>query len=163
MLEWLEETDIAVWVSSSAWGYAGTLAAHGIGMAIVVGITVVIALRILGFAKGLSIAGLRELVPVFIFGLLLNGLSGVALFMAAATDFFYNIAFQIKIVMIVIGLFLVIKIDQSVLKPAVQSLNRGVEEIEISSKAKIYSVLALTVWWFSVVLSGRLIGYVIYL
>ncbi len=163
MLAWLEETHLAIWCSTSTWGYPGTLAAHGIGMAIVVGITAVICLRILGFPKGISIAALRGLVPVFIFGLLLNGISGLILFMADASNFFYNIAFQIKMLMIVIGIYLVRKIDQIVLRPAVaESVNAVDGMYRVSQKARIYAVLSLLIWWFSVVLSGRLIGYVIY-
>jgi hypothetical protein len=93
------------------------------------------------------------------FGLLLNFVSGIALFMAAASEFFYNIAFQIKILMIVIGLFLVFYLDKSVLKRAAAHSD---VDLVLSKKTQIFALMTILIWWLSVVLSGRLIGYVIY-
>lgn len=162
-LVWLEETELANWVASSAWGYAITLSAHAVGMAIIVGITVITATRILGFPKGLPLAAIRGLLPVFIIGLALNVISGVALFMAAASELFYNIAFQSKIVMVLLGLVIMLKIDQRILRAAARA-SMGHQAPELSNaNAKLYAVTAIVIWWFSVVLSGRLIGYVIYM
>jgi hypothetical protein len=158
-LSWLEETTIAEWVASSTWGYAITLSSHGVGMAIVVGLTAIIAIRILGFPAVINLSELRKLLPVLFFGLLLNFVSGIALFMAAASEFFYNIAFQIKILMIVIGLFLVFYLDKSVLKRAAAHSD---VDLVLSKKTQIFALMTILIWWLSVVLSGRLIGYVIY-
>lgn len=153
----LEESAIGEWVAASAWGYAITLASHAVGMAIVVGLTAIIAINILGFPKAVKPSTLRALAPVLIFGLLLNFVSGVALFMAAASELFFNIAFQIKILMIIIGLILVIYLDKHLLKPMV---NNG--SVAVSQNHKIIAAITLAIWWLSVVLSGRLIGYIIY-
>ena len=80
--------------------------------------------------------------------------------MAAATDFFYNIAFQLKMAMIVVGIILVWQLDVHVLKPSAISGNNSFDP---SPKAKKIAVGAILIWWFSVVLSGRLIGYILYL
>jgi len=159
MLEWLEETPIAIWVQSSLWGYPLTLSMHGVGMAIVVGLTAVIALRLLGFPAGVPVSSLKSLTPVLIFGLALNALTGVALFMADASRLFFNTAFQIKILMIVIGCGLVWRLDARVLRPAALSSANGAD-FALAPSVKAIAVGAIIVWWFSVVLSGRLIAYI---
>lgn len=165
-LAWLEETALAEWVASSAWGYAITLSAHAVGMAVIVGITVITAARILGFPKGLPLAALRRLYPTFLIGLALNVISGVALFVAAASELFYNIAFQSKIIMVILGIIIMLKIDQKILRPAALNAknapNNGTAD-QLDAKSSFYAISAIAIWWFSVVLSGRLIGYVIYM
>lgn len=159
MLEWLETTTLGEWVNYSLWGYPSTLATHGLGMAIVVGITAVIALRILGFARGISIGSLRALVPVMLFGLIINTLSGIALFMAGASILFYNTAFQLKMLAIVIGVALLAYLDRALLKPAAAAKASSGVETEPPTALKVCALVAILIWWVSVVLSGRLIAY----
>lgn len=159
MLEWLESTPIAVWVQSSLWGYPLTLSMHAIGMAIVVGLTAVIALRLLGYPQGVPVSGLKSLTPALLFGLGLNALTGVFLFMADASRLFFNAPFQIKILMIIIGCVLVWRLDVTVLRPAALSAGAGTDFI-LPPSVKFTALSAIFIWWFSVVLSGRLIGYI---
>ena len=159
MLDWLEGTTIAIWVQSSTWGYAISLASHGVGMAIVVGLTAVISIRLLGFVKDVPIGALHQFVPILIFGLALNTLSGVVLFMADANVLIANTAFQIKILMIVFGCILIWKLNSNVLRPASIAISMSTEFV-VSKRSKIFALGAIFVWWFSVVLSGRIIAYI---
>jgi predicted alpha/beta hydrolase family esterase len=49
MLQELSDSAFSKWVASARFVYPTLLTAHGLGVAIVVGITVMIALRVLGF------------------------------------------------------------------------------------------------------------------
>ena len=48
LLIWLEETGLAEWVRSSIPGYPAMIAAHAIGMAVMVGLALALDLRLLG-------------------------------------------------------------------------------------------------------------------
>ena len=52
MFEWLESTAPAIWVGESLWGYPIMLGAHAIGLAIVVGIFVMLDLRLFSLSLG---------------------------------------------------------------------------------------------------------------
>jgi hypothetical protein len=49
----------------------------------------------------------------------------------------------------------VVTLDQTVLKPAVRGGGAGV----LPSYAKPLAIVSVLLWWFSVILSGRLIAY----
>ena len=128
-------------------------------MAVVVGITAIIALRILGYPKGIPLQSLRSLLPVMILGLALNTLSGIALFIAAASQLFYNTAFQLKMLAIVTGLIMIVFLDKLFLKPVSVMAETSTSQ-EPGRNIKILAFVIILIWWVSVVLSGRLIAYV---
>lgn len=158
MLDWLETTSIATWIQISVWGYPFTLSAHAVGMAIVVGLTTVIGMRVLGFPGALPLGTLRTLIPLWLFGMVLNASSGLALFAADANRLFNSRPFQIKILMIVIGSILFQRLYATALRPATQE-GPFSAPFSPSSGQKWLAVLVILTWWFSVILSGRLIAY----
>lgn len=155
MLQWLQETPVADWVAASAWGYPVTLASHGIGLAIVVGVILMIDFRILGFFKGIPLEATRKLLPYMWAGFILNFVSGVGLFAADAERFFWALTFQLKILFIIIGVVVVVFLDEVVVKKAVA----GGGDAALPSYAKPVAILSILMWWVSVLLSGRLIAY----
>ena len=158
MLEWLETTPIATLLQISVWAYPLVLSMHALGMAIVVGITAIIALRLVGYPSGIPLASFKALAPIWLAGLLINALSGIALFMADATRLFFNTPFQIKIILVAIGVILYWRIDTVILTPASRAAASG-NEFNPKPIHRWLGLLALFVWWFSVILSGRLIAY----
>ncbi|QGP80410.1 hypothetical protein [Sphingobium sp. CAP-1] len=158
MLDWLESTSIATWIQLSVWGYPFTLSAHAVGMAIVVGLTTVTGLRILGFPSGFPLSTLKSLIPIWLLGILLNASSGLALFAADANRLFVNRPFQIKILMIVIGSILFQRLYATSIRPAAQSAAANMP-FEPSRGQKWLAAIVILTWWFSVILSGRLIAY----
>ena len=69
--------------SGSKWGYPFVLFMHTLGLGIVAGVSAGIALRVLGFGRGLALESLDRLFPVMWFGFILSAVSGLALL---ATD-----------------------------------------------------------------------------
>ena len=65
LIEAIESSGFAAWVreSPSIFAYTSILALHAMGLALIVGLNTVIALRLLGFAPGLPLAPLRKLFP----------------------------------------------------------------------------------------------------
>jgi hypothetical protein len=78
MLEAIENSAYAVWVreSPSIFAYTTILSLHAIGLAIIVGINTLIALRLLGFVKEIPLAPLRKLFPWMYLGFAINAFSG---------------------------------------------------------------------------------------
>ena len=152
----LENTPIANWVAGSLWGYPVTLASHGVGMAVVVGLVLVINLRVLGLFQGLPLSAARRLMPYLWAGFFLNLISGIGLYMADAQRFTTSLDFQLKILFIVIGVAIITVFDQKALKPAVA----GGGDAALPSYAKPVALGSILLWWLAVILSGRLIAYV---
>lgn len=120
LLEWLESTSMSHWIreSSSLWAYPAIITAHSIGLAIMVGLSAVIALRILGVASGLSLASMARLYPTIWTGFLLNAVSGVLLIIGEPTVILTNPLLWIKLVLVAASVYVVILTRQRVLDTA---------------------------------------------
>ena len=55
MLYRVEESAVALWVGESLWGYPFLLSLHVVGLAIIVGLVVMLDLRLLGLFKELNV------------------------------------------------------------------------------------------------------------
>ena len=136
--------------------YYWILATHGLGLAILVGLVLVISLRVLGFGRGVSINALRDFIPVMWVGFILNLLSGLWLYAGNATILTFNRPFQLKILSIVLGGVVIWMLDKQVLRPA----QNWTADTGPSGTAKALAAAAIGLWWVSVILSGRLIAYI---
>ena len=103
MFAWLETTALAIWVGESLWGYPIVLGMHAIGLAIVVGIFVMLDLRILRVVRGVSFNAFFSLYRLAWIGLIINTISGSALFTSQATTFVESAPFLIKISFVIAG------------------------------------------------------------
>ena len=111
-LEWLQGLSFSVWVSESdtVWGYPAILTLHTIGFGILVGANVVVDLRLLGVARSVRIEALRALFGPMWLGLVINVLTGVTLFMAAATEKGVQTVFFVKLTFIAAALVVMLRI-----------------------------------------------------
>ena len=94
--EWLEYTELAIWVGESMHGYPLMLSLHAIGLAMVVGVFSVLGLRLLGLFGTFPLSAFFTPIRIGWFGFLVNGLSGAALFSSQATTFVTSTPFLIK-------------------------------------------------------------------
>jgi hypothetical protein len=152
----LEKSPIGAWVRESEWGYAITLCAHAVGMAIVVGILAMVCLRVLGYGKGVSLGQLRKLSAIAWVGFAINAVSGLMLFFGNARRLAETTAFQVKLVFIVAGGVSVWMLWRE-LNSAPDAL--GPDGVA-TQRAKAIAIASLTVWLAAIV-AGRTIGYTI--
>jgi hypothetical protein len=153
LLDWLENTAAARMVQESIWGYPIILSGHAVGMAILVGIVLMINFRVLGVASAVPMAGLRPMFRFAMIGLVVNVISGTLLFCANANSFFESNPFRVKIVLLVIGGILL------VLMPGRLFNERGTARAEpVDAASKSLALLAIVVW-LGVIVAGRLIAY----
>ena len=147
MLVWIENTSLALWVSTSLWAYPVLLSAHISGLAVIVGIIAMRDFHLLGFINGVTVANFLELKNLAYCGFLINGISGIMLFSSQASYLSTNLPFLIKLFFIGSGMLLASKIYKKIEK------NTG------RTSTKILAILSLFSW-FGAITAGRLIAYI---
>jgi len=167
MWEALQNTPLTLWIDSSRWAYTLILACHGLGMALVVGLTVVISMRVLGFPAEGPLSAYRELWPILIWAFAVNAVSGVLLFVHDAVALSSNPSFIVKMAAIVVGGVLLWRLDREVLVPAAGA--GGLREVRVAgsataaaapASARLLAAGCIAVWLVAVTVSGRLIAYI---
>jgi hypothetical protein len=153
-LTWLQETGMAVWVreSASLLAYPTILLLHTIGLAIVVGISAGINLRILGFAPAIPLAPLAQLYPYMWLGFGINAVSGSALVVADAERRLTDPIFGIKMLFIALAVVTLWKIKPHLLGDA-----QATEQQR--ARARMLAVVSL-ILWVAAITTGRLIAYI---
>ena len=158
MLEALAYSEFSQWMIISPWAYPTLLTTHGLGMAVVVGLTVMAALRVLGFPAALPLAPYRQALPLGLVAFALNALSGLALFVADAVTLWANPSFQFKLVAIVAGIAVLWLLDRGALRRGAAVEAAGGTYVATGSE-RLLAVLAILIWCAAVIVSGRLIAY----
>jgi hypothetical protein len=153
LLESLESSAVARMVQESLWGYPIVLSSHAVGMAILVGLALMINFRLLGLAPKIPISALRPMFRIAWFGLAINVISGTMLFVANADAFFESTPFWLKIGLLVVGLTLLVKIARQIPATRDPALD-FVPTPQLRSMAFLSSVAL-----FAVIIFGRLIAY----
>lgn len=154
MLEWLENTRFAAWVREDLWGWPVALTIHAFGTALVVGFVLIIGLRLLGFFKMIPYTSLNRLFPVIWAALLLQFLSGFALWMAKPTRYVADDAFMLKFSLIIVGIILTLQFYRTINHEAASWEAQGA----VSARGVKFVAAAFLVWG-SVLVAGRLTGY----
>lgn len=146
---WLEATEWRSWIvgSPSLLAFPGILAAHTIGLCLLVGLTVAFDLRLLGAATGVPAPAFTRLLPVMRFGLWLNVATGFALLLAYPTKALTNPVFYLKLTLVAGGLVIL-----------GVTLRRVRESQQISDGTKLLAAVSLVVW-AAAIAAGRLLAY----
>ena len=156
-LEWIENTPLGLWVRQSEWGYIIVLCAHAVGMAVVVGPIILINLRAAGLGRNIPILAMKPYARIAWIGFLVNGVSGVMLFAGNAQLLAANVAFILKIVLIMIGGGAVWVLWSAVRADAATHSETAVAPL----RTRIVAVGSLTIW-LGAIIAGRAIAYTIY-
>jgi hypothetical protein len=90
--------------SPSIFAYTSILSLHAIGLAIIVGINYLIALRLLGYVPGIPLPALRKLFPWMYLGFAVNAFSGGSLLAANLSNDLGNWLFLAKLVFIALAM-----------------------------------------------------------
>ena len=152
---WLENTGFSTWIRESECicAYDTFLAAHAIGMALVVGVSAGLALRILGLAKGVPLAPMERYFPVVYTGFWVNAGSGALLLVAYPARAVTNPGFWIKITGVTLAVLCLRRVRRLTFGPG---SNRGAGDA--SPSAKLTAMALLFSWWGAIV-AGRLLAY----
>lgn len=151
----LQSTGFVIWVreSPTVLAYPTILAAHTFGMAFLVGLSGMIALRILGFAPGLPLAPLERFFPLIWVGFWVNAVSGVVLLSLTPADFLTDAAFYIKLLGVAGAVASVRWLRTNAFgDPA------SLDTKPVPMKSKVLAVTTLTCWAVAI-LGGRVVAY----
>ena len=154
LLLWLETTRVAKFVneSISLLAYPTFSTAHTIGLGIIVGLSTVMALRLLGFAPTLPLAPLNQLFPTMYFAFAINLLSGGGLLAAKASTLGPHPLFIAKIICV----FTAVAVLRVLQVKVFRDPELGKKPVDTTSKVLAGSLLGL---WLSAMIAGRLIAY----
>jgi hypothetical protein len=154
LLESLSQTGLSIWIRSAdtVWAYPMIITFHSAGLAVMVGLSAVIALRILGVASGLPLAPMQRLYPAVWTGFWINAISGLGLIISDPVGMLTNRMFLIKIFLVAAAVANVLLIERRVVRsPEVESgrLPPGARRLAVAS----------LVLWIAATTMGRLTAY----
>jgi len=153
-LQWLEASAFAEWIQTSFVGYPVVITMHSIGMAIMVGLVLVLNLRLVGMFSRIPYAALSKLLGVAWVGFVINFLSGAALFIAQASVFATQASFIVKFLAVVIGASLA-GYMQPILNRDAAAWGTGA----VPSNVRGLAMASLFVWILAI-LAGRFTAYI---
>jgi len=157
VLDWLESTKLAVWMSESPsiWAHPTVLTLHTIGMAVLVGASWVLDLRLLGVNRRVPLSSYRWVFPVISIGLLVNICTGVLLFIKNATKWGTALPFLVKMVLIIASV--------ATLAPSRSHVLRNDTDSEVGGNRRNLRLLAIAsiLAWTGAVTAGRLLAYLV--
>jgi hypothetical protein len=148
LLELISETSVIRWVAESDWGYPIVLTSHAIGMALVVGIQLMLDLRVLGVGSRMPLAAMRPYFRVAWLGLVVNVVSGTLLFFVNYSAFLGNPAFLTKLAFLFLAAVVTWILVRSLSSEANAQFGR----------ARVLAGLCL-VLWVGAITAGRLVAY----
>jgi hypothetical protein len=155
VLAWLESTSVAVWLaeSPSVWAMPTVLTLHTAGMAVLVGASWVLDLRLLGINRNVPLSAYGWVFRAVAISLLVNLITGVLLFMKNATTWGTALPFLAKMAFVVASAATILPIRTYV-------LNSGAGPSEISDRARMLAIASI-VAWTAAVTAGRLLAYLV--
>jgi hypothetical protein len=155
VLTWLESTSIAVWLaeSPSVWAMPTVLTLHTAGMAVLVGASWVLDMRLLGINRNVPLSAYRWVFRAVAIGLIVNLITGVLLFMKNATTWGTALPFLAKMAFVVASAATILPIRTYV-------LNSGAGPSKISDRARLLAIASI-VAWTAAVTAGRLLAYLV--
>ncbi|MEO2174180.1 MAG: hypothetical protein ABGY96_08785, partial [bacterium] len=133
--------------------YVAFLAFHTIGLVFLVGVSGIVAMRILGVARSLPLGPLLDFFPLLYLGVCINVVTGVVLLCLYPTNYIVDPTMYIKAVAIIVAIIMVRK-----LKTYLLNLELGIVSESESRDMKTWARTLLVAWLFAV-LTGRTVAY----
>jgi hypothetical protein len=143
----MEGTAVATWTreSPSLWAYPTILALHSFGLAVVVGGSLAIDLRLLGRARAIPLPTLTPIFRIIWWGFVVNAASGLLLFMADATRKATQPVFLVKLGCIALAL--------GVTMAMARHVRNGAEPT-----GRLLPIASIALW-LAAITAGRLMAY----
>ena len=146
----IEVTALSLWFRESGLAFFGSLTLHSLAMALVVGINLAIAFRLLGIVPSFALKPLMRFYQMHWIAVILIFLSGLALLLAYPAKALTNPVFYAKFAMLSVGLMIASKL---------QNLVRTRSENELNSKTVKLVALTSIVVWVGTITTGRFLAY----
>ncbi len=155
LASWIKTTTLHDFSIASYWFFPAAETLHFMGLTVLFGMLLLIDLRGLGFYKTIAIEQVHKLVPIVLVAFAVNLLTGLIFIFTDPDRYFVNIAFQVKMYLIVVAGLNALAFEFIVFRPSL----KGRMDMDRSVLTKIISALSLLLWT-SVIIAGRFIPYV---
>lgn len=148
---WLEQTPLSIWVreADTLLAFPTILFLHTLGLALLVGPTAMLSLRLLGFVKTLEVAPFERFMPLVWAGFWLNAASGVLLLIGYPTKALTNPVFFLKLASVFTAMAVVHYLARELFE-------RGADPASPTVRRMAIAILAL---WAIAIAAGRLLAY----
>ena len=153
-LKTIEESGVSTWLreSESPFAFYFVLLFHTFGLAMLVGGSAVIDLRLLGIEREIPLVPLRRLFSVMWLGFAINAASGTLLLIAYPTKALTNPVFYLKLLLIGSAVWVMAKLKDHVFEDA------GLDDAAMMAQGKTLAKWSL-VLWIGAITAGRLLAY----
>ena len=139
--------------SPSVWAFPTILTLHTAGMAVLVGASWLLDLRLLGISRNTPLSAYRWVFPAIAVGLIVNLVTGVFLFIKNAATWGTAVPFGIKMLLVVVSVVLLLPVRKYVV-----SSDGG--QLEVSGNARLLAIASILAW-AGAVTAGRLLAYLV--
>jgi hypothetical protein len=140
--------------SPSVWAFPTVLTLHTTGMAVLVGASWLLDLRLLGItSRNTPLSNFNWVFPTIAIGLIVNLLTGVLLFIKNATTWGVAVPFFVKMLLVVLSVVLLLPIRKYTL-----ASNSG--NVAIGGNVRLLAIASILAW-AAAVSAGRLLAYLV--
>jgi hypothetical protein len=155
-LAWLENTSFATFVreGNTILAYPTVLFLHTLGLGTVAGLSTLLNLRVLGFARGLTFAVLTPFIPAIWVAFAVTAASGTALFVANPAPRLESVVFLVKLVLIALALATLHLMTKRIFR------NPVAEQAPLPPEARRLALASMALW-AAATTAGRLMAYVV--
>lgn len=153
----LENSAYAEFVRSSPsfFAYTWILSLHAMGLALIVGVNTLVALRLLGFVPELPLSAVRKMFPWMYAGFVVNALSGGSLLIANFSELTAKAMFLTKLVFVLLAMINIELTRTQVFdRPAVMALPAP----QLAAHAWPFAIASIVLWALATI-TGRLTAY----
>jgi len=159
MIEALTEemmaSNLTQWIQATYWLWPILEIFHFFGLTLLMGGLIIVDLRMIGFLSYIGLEEVKKLLPLVIFGFLVNLITGVLFLFGDPSRYSINIGFQIKMILVLLA-GCNAAIYHLKVEPLFSNLNLT-DRLPLVIKITGFTSLTL---WTGVLLLGRLIPYV---
>jgi len=148
-LLWIQDTSLSTWLRESDWALFALLIVHTMGMGLLTGVSIVVALRVYGVAKQLPLPQISRFAPVMLCGLITAIVSGVFLVVSYPAKALTNPLFYIKLLVIAAA----VVTTRRLLAKAVANTDDA-----ISGTGKSAALMSIALWALGIA-AGKFLAY----
>lgn len=154
VLRSIEESSFSTWLreSESPFGFYFVLLFHTFGLALLVGASALVDLRLLGFSPSIPLAPLKRFFRIMWIGFGINFATGVVLLISYPTKALTNPVFYAKLIMIGSAIWILTKLQKEVFGDTTAT------EADLMARGASLAKWSLALW-LGVISAGRLLAY----
>ena len=150
----IETSALGQLMRDSVWLFPMAEVLHFMGLSLLIGSLLVVDFRLLGFCRSFPVSAVYRFLPLALAGFSINLVTGILFFFSDPFRYYPNIAFRIKMLLIILAGLNALYFALTVNRQTAQTAGED-------AGAAIKTVSALSfLFWIGVIILGRFIPYV---